>query len=94
MRSILMMPPRTAPWILQPFLLPYLQRPLLDEVNRKALSSRNSVAACRVFDQTQYHLHVVYLVFLFPSRRVLAVVGVFVPSELVHAIATPSTTGR
>jgi len=87
-----MLPPRTAPWILQPFLLPYLQCPLLNEVNRKALSGRNSVDACRVFDQTQYHLHIVYLAVLFLSRGGLAVVGTSVPLKFVYAITAPLAT--
>jgi len=43
---MLMLPPLMTPWVLQPFLLPQFQRPLLDEVNRIALTGRDDVGAC------------------------------------------------
>ena len=83
-------PTRTAPRITQPLLFPQFQSPLLDEVNRKVLSSRNKIDTWRILDPIHHHLHVVYLILLLLSRSWAAFLCSQVPLKLIYAITPPS----
>ena len=85
------LPLRPTPWIFQPFLLPQLQCPLLDEVNGKVLGGRNDVTALRVPDPTENHLHVVYLILLLFFKSWTAPLRIQMPLKLVHTSSSPST---
>jgi hypothetical protein len=80
-----------APGILQPLLLPYLQRPLLHEVNGKVLGCRNDVAALRVLDHIKDHLHIVYLISLLLRFHAAVLRGQMRIEVLDTATSPPAT---
>jgi len=82
---------RVVPRISQPLLPHQLQRPLLDQVNRKFLSGRHDVATFLVLDPTEDYFHVIYLT-VRALRFSAALLRVLVLVEIVHTRAPPPAT--